>query len=230
MPVATPFGTYPLSDGTTHSASPEYGSLGQSGPVFFLAGGNWGAPNPSPDNLALDPTINVPAGKDILVPLINALDIETGESADSTLQEWPSTHLPYSFEAKLVATLGSLSIHEAHLSVATTADPSHPFLKLNTPVSNFFAADSGVFSLGTPEDESYLASLPLSKDDVPYADVAGRWAMIENLPTGDYVINFGGSGHAVRDPFNPSEFVSGLSTGPDGSDWKFDTTDILHVA
>ncbi|MFL5253865.1 MAG: hypothetical protein ACJ8AI_13400 [Rhodopila sp.] len=228
-PVGAPFGTYPAPDGQVHAASAAFGTVGQDGPVFFLYGGPWGAPNPSASNLALDPTINVPVGKDILAPLINGVEAETGKAADSTLPEWPSTHLPYSVEAKFVPALVNLSIDEAHLSVAKTSDPTHPFLTLDWPASNFHAADSGVFSLGTPKPGSYLASVPLTGSDVPYADVAGRWAMIENLPKGDYVVNFGGSGHAIHNPLNPGAIVDGFS-GPNGSDWKAETTDILHVA
>jgi hypothetical protein len=227
-PVGTPFGAYPSSDGTTYQASPANADVGQSGPIFFLYGGDWGtAPTASAGNLSQDPTINVPLGKDILLPLINATDLETGNAGDSTIPNWPKTHLPYSVEAKLVTALANFSIDEAHLTVATTADPTHPFLTLNWPKSDAYIADSGVFSLGKVPPGSYLASVPLTTNDVPYADVAGRWAMLTGLGRGDYVVNFGGSGRAVYDPLDSSRIIFG---GPGGTDWRANTTDILHVA
>jgi hypothetical protein len=171
--------------------------------------------------IGAEPVINVPAGKDILVPLINAFDLEDGTVSTSTIQNWVAeTHLSYADEARVIAGLASLNIRDAHLTVATKDDPMHPFLSLKWPVSELYAANSGVFSLGSFLPDTYLGNLGIK--DLPFANVAGRWAMLTNLPKGDYVINFGGSANATYDPFNPAHpIILPAAT--------YNTTDILHV-
>jgi hypothetical protein len=215
-PVGEPFSlTTPASDALNADDN-------QSGPVFFLYGGNWGTPNPTAATLGSDPVINVPFGKDVLVPLINSFDLEDGTMGTSTIPDWVAeTHLSYADEARIVPFLASLNIRDAHLTVATTADPTHPFINLQRPASEFLSANSGLFSLGTLSPSSYLGNLGIS--DLPFADVAGRWAMLTHLAKGDYVINFGGSVGATVDPFNPAHPVILPAK-------TFNTTDILHVA
>ena len=215
QPVGNLFGQSPASDALN-------GDLNQSGPVFFLFGGNWGTPSPTAATVGSEPVINVPAGKDVLVPLVNAFDLEDGTQANSTIHDWVAeTHLSYADEARIVPALASLSIRDAFISVATKDDPTHPFLSLQWPASAFSAADSGLFSLGSLKPDSYLGSLGIK--DLPFADVAGKWAMLTNLSKGDYVVNFGGSTNATYDPLNPG-------APPILAAATYNTTDVLHVA
>jgi hypothetical protein len=217
-PVGEPFSlATPASDALN-------ADVNQSGPVFFLYGGNWGTPNPTAATVGTEPVINVPFGKDILVPLVNVFDLEDGNPKNSTIADWVAeTHLSFADEARIVPFLASLNVTDAHLTVATKADPTHPFINLQWPVSAFFAANSGLFSLGGLSPNSYLGNLGFP--DIPFADVAGRWAMLTNLSKGDYVINFGGHSNATVDPFSPTHSV--IQALPDIT---FNTTDVLHVA
>jgi hypothetical protein len=213
-PVGELFGSSPSSDASN-------GGLNQNGPVFFLFGGNWGVSDPATATVGSEPVINVPAGKDILIPLVNAFDLEDGTMPTSTIQNWTAeTHLSYADEARFIPGLASLNIHDAHLSIAMKDDPTHPFLSLKWPVSDLYTANSGVFSLGSFSPDTYLGNLGIT--DLPFADVAGRWAMLTDLSKGDYIINFGGSTKATYDPFNPAHPVILAAA-------TYNTTDVLHV-
>jgi len=85
-PVADPFNAL----GDNASELWRNASVGQGGPVFFLAGGTWGTPNPTtPAQVNAEPHITVPAGKDILVPLVNTIDVENnGSPFISTIPTW----------------------------------------------------------------------------------------------------------------------------------------------
>jgi len=112
-------------------------------------------------------------------------------------------------------------VSEAHLSLAKASDPTHPILSLKWPLSEAFAADSGVFPIHDISAGSYVGGLGLGITDLPYADVAGRWAMITDLPKGDYVLNFGGTREAI-----PDIFAHGAQVQPR---YTIDTTEVLHV-
>jgi hypothetical protein len=214
-PVGNLFGSSPSSDASN-------GDLNQSGPVFFLFGGNWGTPDPTAADVGSEPVINVPVGKDVLVPLVNAFDLEDGTMGTSTIQNWAAeTHLSYADEARIIPAVASLNIRDAFITVATKDDPTHPFLSVKWPASAFYAADSGLFSLGSFKPDSYLGSLGIK--DLPFADVAGKWAMLTNLSKGDYVINFGGSTNATYDLINPAHPVILPAA-------SYSTTDVLHVS
>jgi hypothetical protein len=214
-PLVDPFGEKP-TDGSLQN--------GQTGPVAFLYGGNWSG--------GTIPNVTIHSGQDVLVPLVNAIDVENGTIGGSTIGDWvQKTGLGYGAEAKLLSAAGSLHVDDAHLTVAKTSDPSNPVLSLKWPLSEAFSADSGVFSLGTLSDSTYAGHAFLQTNtgatvNIPYADVAGRWAMITDLPKGDYTVNYGGSISAVRNPFKPSQVIYGT---PDGGDFKTDTTVLLHV-
>ena len=217
-PVDDPFGLLPKNADLSVN-----GQYQTNDKVFFLAGGNWGKPSPiSAAAVSTEPAIKVTAGKDILVPLINTIDVENnGDPAISTIADWKKeTGRSYAEEARYITSYGNLAVTEAHLSLAKTSDPTHPILSLKWPISGAYAADSGVFAIDGLSASSYVGQLKIP--DLPYSDVAGRWAMLTDVPKGDYVINFGGSVGAVRDLFNKDHPVVLKSN-------SFDVTEVLHV-
>jgi hypothetical protein len=217
-PVADPFSLLPGNAGLWVN-----GEYQTSDKMFFLAGGNWGTPNPtSAAAVSAEPAIKVTAGKDILVPLINTIDVENnGDPAISTIPNWTSeTGRSYADEARYITTYGNIAVTEAHLSLAKASDPTHSILSLKWPTSEAYAADSGVFAINGLSASSYVGQLGIP--DLPYSDVAGRWAMLTDVPKGDYLINFGGSVGAIRDLFNKDHPV----VLPNKS---FDVTEVLHV-
>jgi hypothetical protein len=220
-PPGTPFGPAPGGP----AGSPDYALVDNSGPVFFLYGGDWGTPSSASPAV---PTIDVPAWKPILVPLINAFDIEGPgiETIPGFVEDGRGT---YADEARYVTDLAEQSIYQAHLTI--TASDGHTVLDLHGRATACLTEDTGTFALGdslaNPKD--YIASI-LGTDPantLPFTEEIGRWAMINGLAPGDYTINFGGAGHAVTDP------VTGIALfhGADGvtSDWVSNTTDHLHV-
>jgi hypothetical protein len=221
-PAATPVGT-PFPPDVDTSA---YANIDNNGPVFFLFGGNWGS---DPAHL---PTINVPAGKDVLVPMINAFDIESGDPQVSTIPDWAKkTHLSYGDEARFLTAAANVSIYDAHLTL-TPVGQTKPIIDLQWPLTQFYGADTGLFALGNPHANtpdylgSLLKGLSFDQHNVPFTEEVGRWAMLTDLSKGDYVLNFGGKGHPVYNPFDHSQQIYGT----DGKDWVHNTTEILHVA
>jgi hypothetical protein len=216
-PVGTPFG----SEDTSGNAN-----VHNDGPVFFLFGGDWGG------DPAHVPTINVPAGKDVLIPMINAFDIESGDPNLSTIPNWvQKTHLSYADEARFITTVANLSIYDAHLTL-TKVGQSTPIINLQWPQTQVYNENTGIFALGNPQANpldylgSLLTGLSFDQHNVPFTEEVGRWAMLTGLGKGDYVLNFGGGGHAFYNPFDHTQQI--LGTG--GNDWVHNTTDRLHVA
>jgi hypothetical protein len=229
--VMTAPATDPLVDPFNHTLT-DGDQIAHGGPVAFLYGGNWSGSS--------IPDVHINAGQDVFVPLTNAVDVESSaaplpgaqDNIYSTIPNWhEKTHLGYGAEAKFVSAAGSVNIDEAHLTVAKASDPTHPILSLKWPVSEAYIGDSGVISLGTQSDATYVGNAFLGPDtdmkiDLPYADVAGRWAMLTNLPKGDYLVNYGGSMAPLVDPFNNKHVIL---SGSNGGDVKTDTTVHLFV-
>lgn len=219
-PVGTPFGTadsYP-------AASPDNAQVNNHGDVFFLYGGDWGnADNP------YTPVIDVPADKPVFLPMINAFDIE-GPGIETIPDFVKDGRGTYADEARYITGLAEKSIYDAHLKITQVGDDK-PLLDVHSPASARFEQDTGTFALGAPQTNpvdyagSLLGGIP-DLGDLPYNEEVGRWAMIKGLAPGDYVVNFGGAGHAVVDPVSKTTLFS----APNGGDWVHDTTDILHVS
>ncbi|MFL5252869.1 MAG: hypothetical protein ACJ8AI_08230 [Rhodopila sp.] len=219
-PPGTPFG--PAVDDIV--GSPDYALVDNTGPVFFLYGGDWGTPSSADPTI---PTIDVPACKPILVPLINAFDID-GPGIETIPGFVESGRGTYADEARYVTHLAEKSIYEAHLTV--TASDGHTVLDLHGPATACLTQDTGTFALGdslaNPSD--YIATILGTADNtLPFTEEIGRWAMITGLAPGDYTINFGGKGHAVTDPVTGTALFHGADGGT--SDWMTNTTDHLHV-
>jgi hypothetical protein len=226
-PVADPFGVLPDENPNLSANGSADGGYQTSDKVFFLAGGNWGTPNPkSAAAVGAEPSIKVTAGKDILVPLVNTIDVENnGDPVISSIPDWKGETggKSYADEARYITTYGNIVVSDAHLSLAKASDPTHPILSLKWPISEVYAADSGVFAINGISASSYVGQLGIP--DLPYSDVAGRWAMLTDVPKGDYLINFGGSVGAIQDLFNKNPNVS-HQVLPAKS---FDVTEVLHV-
>src|SRR5690348_5925964 len=88
-------------------ASSDNAEVNNNGSIFFLAGGNW-------DHI---PIIDVPAGKPVLLPMINAWDIE-GPGELETISGFVDTGRgSFADEAKFITGLAQNAISEAHLTV-----------------------------------------------------------------------------------------------------------------
>jgi hypothetical protein len=220
-PNSSPVGM-PFNVGADNSTAGNAG-VDNNGPVFFLYGGDWGSVP------ATTPTINVKAGQDVLVPMINAFDIETGDPEISTIPGWADkTHLSYADEARFITTAANLSIYDAHLTL-TKVGQTTPIIDLHWPGTEFLNENTGIFFLGNSQAaplQDYLNAAGVPANELPFAQEVGRWAMLTDLSKGDYVISFGGKGHPVYDPFNHNHQIFGTN----GQDWVHQTTDILHVA
>jgi hypothetical protein len=214
-PTGTPFGAaqdFP-------EASPANAQVDNNGDVFFLFGGNWGnATNPA------IPTIDVAFDKPIFLPMINAFDIE-GPGIETITDFVASGRGSFADEAKFVTHLAEQSIVEAHLTV-TRVGETRPLIDVHGRDSAAFTQDTGTFALGAPQTnpvdyiDSLIGSDPSLKN-LPFTEEIGRWAMIEDLAPGDYIVNFGGTGNQVVDPVSHHVlFAAG---------WGSNTTDLIHI-
>jgi hypothetical protein len=214
-PTGTPFGT----TGDFPEASPDNAQVDNNGDVFFLFGGNWGnAANPA------IPTIDVGFGKPIFLPMINAFDIEALKI--ETISGFVANGRgSFADEAAFVTHLAEQSITEAHLTVTRVGD-TKPLIDAHGSESTKFTQDTGTFALGAPRTNpiDYIDSLigsDLSFKNLPFTEEIGRWAMIEALAPGDYIVNFGGTGNQVVDPVTKQVLFN--------AGWGSNTTDTIHV-
>ncbi|RPI89864.1 MAG: hypothetical protein EHM42_02305 [Planctomycetaceae bacterium] len=152
--VQEPFATNPAVDPTG-----EFANLNQSGPVFFVAGSFGGPTDPR--------TFQVPAGKYLLVPLINYVFWAPEDGADE-------------------AAIRSLAASNVDTVVS-------PYFELDgnalaSPESHREASPAGGFILGYAP---LLAEIGLSPmDRLAVAD--GYWVMLEPLSRGSHTLRFGG--------------------------------------
>ncbi len=210
----------PAGSGPLDSASYAATHYHNDGKIFFLAGGPGGQ------------TIDVPAGKPILVPRINAFDTE-GKGIETISGYYPDRG-SYADEAKYVTGLVQDSIYDSYLTITKVGETT-PIVDLHEGTASRYAEDSGKFALGKVTPDSWImnyfrtfgiTALDPSVKNLPYTEEVGRWAMIEGLSPGDYTINFGGAGHAVVDSVTGAT-IFGEGWGPQFSGH---TTETLHVA
>ncbi|MGE0224580.1 MAG: hypothetical protein AB7F35_13260 [Acetobacteraceae bacterium] len=205
----------PLSS-TSYAATHDGNTMG----VFFLAGGGW-----------TDAEIaDVPANTPILLPMINAWDIEG--PGTGTLQH-PSGD--WAQDAATVTRLALDSIQSTRFSLVKLNDGLSAHTSGSSTSMSSLRTVSGVsdlFALGEPQPGSLIeslvgTSLEPSIQDLPYSMIAGKWVMIGGLSPGDYRVEFGGHGQPVLDPTaDPGEarYIIGDEQG-----WGTVTSDILHV-
>lgn len=152
--VQEPFATNPAADPTG-----EFANLNQSGPVFFVAGSFGGPTEPR--------SFNVPAGKYLLVPLINYVFWAPEDGAD---------------EAEVRALAAS--------NVDTVVSPYFELdgNVLANPESHREATPSGGFTLNFAPLLDEIGLSPM--DRLAVAD--GYWVMLEPLSRGTHTLRFGG--------------------------------------
>jgi len=187
------------------------------GPVFFIAGG---FNNPS----LITRTFEVPANTPILFPMISAFDTE-GPGIE-TLPGFPGS---YADEAAYITGHALDSIYKGYVKL-TNADSGKPLLNIRGNEAFDFIQATDIFSIGAPVPGSFLAdgllggtTLDPSIADLPFSREIGLWVMIEGLAPGDYALEFGGSGHKVINPLDPS----GNPIFSEG--WGAAVRDTIHV-
>jgi hypothetical protein len=156
-----------------------FANVNNNGPVFFIAGDFGGD---------VERSFTVPAGKPLLVPLLNAFDVE-GPGIAPTIPGWKGT-----FEAEVNKALagfqnggGPNGFQPGVSSVFATID--------GVPVKNpqSYLEKSGFFSMGPVQPGSLIESFGLADGTVlsPTKSV-GYWLMITGLSPGEHTLEFGG--------------------------------------
>jgi hypothetical protein len=151
------------------------------GSVFFLAGTDGGE---------AERYIVIPHNKPILVPMLNAFDVEGPKIPDA------HSHDP---KPLIDETIGAFlkSVTEVHLTI----DGKDVVGKTN---GASYETVTGFFDAGKTTRGSYAESLGVPRGVELYpTKAAGFYAMIENLPRGIHTISFGGSG---KNPGNNEPF------------------------
>ena len=165
----------PLSDPTG-----AFANVNNNGPVFFIAGNPGGTATRS---------FTVPAGKPILLPLINIFDVEP----------LPQTNPATLEERELAADLVTGGWVNNTASLFASIDGN-----LVPSPANYLEV-SDFFDMGLVQDGSYLASdlfgLPVGNKTSPTKS-AGYWLMITDLSLGSHELHFGGSSNAFDIPTN----------------------------
>jgi hypothetical protein len=163
----------PLTDTTG-----AFANVNNNGPVFFIAG-TGGPAGPVSRSFA------IPAGRPVLIPLINFFDTEPAE-----IFPQPRPTLDDRKNAVDVVVAGWLN----------AVQPASLFASIDgNPVSNLtqYLEVTGLFSMGPTQADSVIASfgVPVGAELFP-TKAAGYWLMIEGLSPGPHTLHFGGSSNA----------------------------------
>lgn len=192
--MQAPLAANPLLDTTG-----AFANQNNNGPVFFIAGNS------------ATRTFNVPAGRPILLPLINLFDVET------VPPDPPATTLADRIKATdlvVQAWLAAVDTGSLFASIDGGAVPN--------PSS--YLEVTGHFDMGPTQAGSYLESfgIPAGVDAFPTKS-GGYWLMIDSLTPGIHELRFGGASGAYSvDTGTPIGVESG---GP----FSTDTTDVIDV-
>jgi hypothetical protein len=175
--LQAPVAANPISDTTGASAN-----MNNNGPVFFIAGTDGGAP--------ITRTFQVPAGKPLLVPMINFVDLEPAE-----LDPPPITVGERENAANVVVASWQKSVDPSSLFAVidghTVVDPGQ-YLEV-----------AGLFSMGAVQAGSVIESLGLPAGANLYPNnAAGYWLMIEGLAPGSHMLHLGGISSAFTPDSN----------------------------
>jgi hypothetical protein len=156
--------------------------------------------------------------------MINDFDIEAPGITQAITGFVETGRGSFADEAALVTRLAEQSITEAHLTVTKVGD-TKPLIDVHGFESAKFTQDTGTFALGAPQTnpvdyiDSLIGSDPAFKN-LPFTEEIGRWAMLEDLAPGDYIVNFGGTQNQVVDPVTQKLIL------PAGGS---NTTDRIHI-
>ncbi len=158
--------SFPASHSPITDPTGAYGSIGQSGPVWFLAG-NFGG--------VTERSITIPAGKGIFFPLANYWD------------DWPCTNYP-DFKPGPGQTLEEFLTADVAVYVAAinslTAEVDHVTLgdlfayRGTSPLTPFVA------------DPSNVVYDPCITGGLEWGVADGYWLMLAPLPPGEHLIHF----------------------------------------
>ena len=147
--------------------------VGQSGPVFFLAGVS------GTGSVTRDCT--VPAGKALFFPLVNGFDVHTpGDGLDTPQPVWDDMHVTFGFAVTtLFATVDGRAI---------VLDPSTaPYRACAGPDAACTAPD---FSLTVPDGNI----LGIAAGTYAPAVADGSYLLLAPLAPGAHTMTFGGTG------------------------------------
>lgn len=147
-----------------------YASVDNNGAVFFIAGTTTppGAANPDVPTSA-DRTFDVPAGKPLLIPMLNFFDTEDPKSTEVGLVE--------GFQASVIPT-----------SLFATIDG----VSITNPESDL--VNTGFFSMGKTRPGSLIEAIgaPVFSELSPTLG-SGYWLMVSGLSPGEHTLTFGGA-------------------------------------
>ena len=192
--LQSPAATNPLLDTTG-----AFANVNNDGPVFFIAG-----------NTATR-SFDVPAGRPILLPMINLFDVESvpPDPPEATLLDRQTA-------ADLVvgAFLDAVNKNSLFASIDgnAVANPSD-YLEV-----------TGFFDMGPTQAGSLLEAIGLPAGTVAFPTKSGGyWLMIDGLAPGPHELHFGGSaGDWSVDTGTPIGIESGAA-------FSTDTTDLINV-
>lgn len=151
-----------------------FANVNNNGPVFFIAGS---------DGLsgALSRSFEVPAGKPVLLPMINLFDTEPAEIDPPTATLDDRKNAANIVVDGFVHAVDATSLF-ASIDGNAVANPAH------------YLVVTDLFSLGPTQAGSWIESLgvPAGAELFP-SKAAGYWLMIEGLSPGPHTLRFGGS-------------------------------------
>jgi hypothetical protein len=174
--LQAPAAQNPLTDTTG-----AFASLNNNGPVFFIAG-TTGLTN------SVARTFQVPAGKPVLLPMINFFDTEPAEIDPPTASLDDRKNA-----ADLVVTGWLNAVDPASLFASIDGHPAPDLAQ--------YLEVTGLFSMGATQSGSLIASfgVPVGAELYP-TKAAGYWLMIDGLAPGPHTVQFGGR----SDAFTPA--------------------------
>ena len=169
----------PASENPISDTTGAFANGNNNGPVFFIAGTDGGAP--------IARTFTVPAGKPLLVPILNFVDLEPAE-----LDPPPITVGERENAANVVVASWQKSVDPSSLLALIDGN------LVDNPVQYLEVA--GLFSMGAVQAGSVIESfgLPAGADLYPN-NAAGYWLMIESLAPGPHTLHLEG----VSSAFTP---------------------------
>jgi hypothetical protein len=187
----------PLTDTTGADANYNNG-----GPVFFIAG-TYGSLT------SADRTFEVPAGKPVLLPMINFFDIENlpGVPPSAGIDaDHGEAALRASMKALITTFLDNVTSLHAEIDGVTVKNPY------------FYKEVSGFFSMGKVQSGSLLESIGAPAGAPTDTTISGGyWLMIDGLTPGKHTLTFGGTQAAFT--FN----------GPENVNPTFTTSVVDHI-
>jgi hypothetical protein len=186
-------GSFPSGENPIEDTTGEYCDIGQSGPVWFLAGTFGGSAERS---------CTIPAGKAIFYPLVNVawVDCPGDEIYSDNLVRWVLEDFAYGW-CEMSSTLDTFysPLFGADLEMPV-AGLMRPALRSQSPVFNAIVPEDDIWGECTPEPG--ITGRMISD---------GHWVMLPPLEPGEHVLTLHGarcsSSFGFDDDGNPIEVV-----------------------